>query len=84
MKPSLAKEVADRDEKLWDLLKAKKAAESNFRKIRLAYEGPKQKSKAKKVVESGADGPNGGNGEGENKERKFVPTATKAQFDEAT
>ncbi len=37
--------MIDREVELYDLLKLKKAAESHFRKIRLAYEGPKWKSK---------------------------------------
>ena len=37
--------LIDREVELYDLLKLKKAAESHFRKIRLAYEGPKWRSK---------------------------------------
>jgi len=83
MKTDLAKEVAERDEKLWELLKAKKSAESNFRKIRLAYEGPKQKSRAKSKLPAENNVPNG---EKDNNfvEKKFVPTVSKAEFEEAT
>jgi len=54
MKPELAQDIAERDEALYELLKARKAAESHFRKIRLAYEGPKfpSKSRAKKAADS--------------------------------
>lgn len=57
----------------------KKSAESNFRKIRLAYEGPKQKSRAKAKLPAEN---NDLNGEIENNilEKKFVPTVSKAEF----
>ena len=36
-----------RDVEMYELLKAKRAADSHFRKIRLAFEGPKQSSRSK-------------------------------------
>ena len=67
-----------RDEKLFELLKTKKAAESQFRKMRLGYEGPKR-IKTRKVVD---DKENNGNSENKDIQEKvvFKPTATKQQF----
>jgi hypothetical protein len=64
----------DRDQKLFDLLKVKKSTESHFRKIRLAYEGPKfpKSSKGKKV-----DGTNEGN---EIEKAVFKPTVSKSEY----
>ncbi len=72
-----------------ELLRAKKAAESHFRKIRLAYEGPKWPSKAKAKKAPVGDEKNGGNSQvgaesgdtkDDNAQKKFKPTATKKQF----
>ena len=84
----------NRDEETLNLLKAKKSAESHFRKIRLAYEGPKWPSKAKVKKTSsdeikdekkdGNDKQEGDNSDAKNKEnnveKKFKPTATKKEF----
>jgi len=78
MKPDMAKQMDDRDQKLYELLKLKKSTESHFRKIRLAYEGPKF-PKASKVKKEG--GTNEGN---EVEKVPFKPTATKAEFEAAT
>ena len=58
-------------------MKNKKAAESQFRKIRLAYEGPKfPKNKVKKPTDDKDK-----DGESETQEKpKFKPTATKKEF----
>lgn len=79
-----------RDEESLDLLKNKKATESHFRKIRLAYEGPKypSKSKAKKNEDNNDSGNNPANKENNDSaknsegqiEKKFKPTATKKEF----
>ena len=68
----------------------KKAAEHNFRKVRLAFEGPKwpSKGKPKKTNDEDTDGKkssdNNENGSDKNKEnngeKKFKPTATKKEF----
>jgi len=93
MKANMGREFAQRDEESMDLLRAKKAAESNFRKIRLAYEGPKWPSKAKTKKAPTTDEKNGDNDQGDNEvgdtkkddssQKKFKPTATKKQFEEA-
>ena len=73
MKPSLSKEIEERDQKLFDLLKHKKAAESQFRKIRFAYEGPKcPRNRSKKPEE--------GSVVIESEKSVFKPTATKMEF----
>jgi hypothetical protein len=73
MKPSLSREMEERDQKLFDLLKQKKAAESQFRKIRFAYEGPKCPRNRFKKPEEGGDGK-------EPEKIVFQPTATKLEF----
>lgn len=69
------------------MLKAKKAAEYQYRKIRLAYEGPKwpSRSKAKKISTNEAGDkitdenvPN--DKDNSTDEKKFIPTATKQEF----
>ena len=73
MKPSMMKEMDDRDQKLFDLLKQKKAAESQFRKIRFAYEGPKcPRNRSKK--------PEDGDEVKEVEKPIFKPTATEKEF----
>ena len=42
-KPEICEDISNREEKMYELLKAKRAADAKFRKIRLAFEGPKQK-----------------------------------------
>jgi len=70
------------DEEMYELLKAKRAADTQFRKIKLAYEGPKNPSRSKssaadkkKEADTGeakeADEPSSGKkGSKENKENK--------------
>lgn len=71
MKPKLGKDMIERDDKLFHLGKKKKAAESNYRKVGLAYNGPKN---PKIIVKKTADG-------GEEKIKEvFKPTATKAEY----
>ena len=81
---------------MYDLLKAKRNADSHFRKIRLAYEGPKNPSRSKSSDKNVSDSAGGKESEKpdekdskENKEigdendetaQKFKPTATKKQF----
>ena len=92
-KPEIGEDICKRDEEMYELLKAKKLADSQFRKIRLAFEGPKQPSKKKSTEEKKEEEvketkePN--EGMDENKENatedtdtapKFKPTATKKQF----
>jgi len=54
MDHDLSRDIAQRDEELFELCKAKKAAEYQFRKVRFAHEGPKSRgiTKAKKVTET--------------------------------
>lgn len=61
----------DRDEQMSELRKAKYAADTKFRKVRLAFEGPTKKPK-KKDDEAPAE-----------PEEPFKPTATKKQFEKA-
>ena len=73
-----------------ELFKAKKAADSYFRKIRLAYEGPKWPTRPKpkkpttddeKNGDKSTDNPQVENAKVEETEqKKFKPTATKDEF----
>jgi hypothetical protein len=51
MKPEIGEDIARRDGEMYELLKAKRSADSQFRKIRFAFEGPKQSSKKKPTEE---------------------------------
>lgn len=74
IKPEMAKQMDDRDQKLYELLKVKKSTESSFRKIRLAYEGPKFPKANKSKKENGTN-------EGNDVEKvPFKPTVSKAEF----
>mmetsp|Transcript_6232 Transcript_6232/g.8811 ORF Transcript_6232/g.8811 Transcript_6232/m.8811 type:complete len:1455 (+) Transcript_6232:93-4457(+) len=58
-KDDICRDIAERDEQMYELLKAKKAADSHFRKTRLAFEGPKQpraKPKPKATTEKDKEG----------------------------
>ena len=79
--PGLAEKIALREAEMYELLKAKKATDSKFRKVRFAFEGPK---KAKKEVSSGAKVEDEENGEGEKETGEaFKQTATKKEFESA-
>jgi len=58
MDNNLSRNIAERDEELFELCKAKKAAEYQFRKVRVAHEGPRSRgiTKAKKVAETSKEG----------------------------
>ena len=72
--------LKNRDEKLFELLKKKKAAESQYRKIRLAYEGPKwPRGKGKKPNDDKEKDENGNLKDGQ-EVQVFKPTATKDEF----
>lgn len=95
-KPEIGEDICKRDEEMYELLKAKKLADSQFRKIRLAFEGPKQPSKKKSTEEKKEsteeetkEAKEINESTDENKENatedtdtvpKFKPTATKKQF----
>lgn len=79
-----------RDEILAELAKNKKAAETSFKKVRLAYEGPKYPSKAKQKSDSVPDD-NADERKGKGKptstahvdnddKASFLPTATKKEY----
>lgn len=95
-RPDLAEDLAHRDEQMYELIKAKRTADLLFRKMRLAYEGPKQKSKAKPKEEDKNDDstkldtneeneePDGDKDVGKKESSKeWKPTATKKQFESA-
>lgn len=54
-RPELADDLAQRDEQMYELIKAKRIADLHFRKMRLAFEGPKHKGKAKPKEEEKKD-----------------------------
>jgi linker histone H1 and H5 family/PWWP domain/Williams-Beuren syndrome DDT (WSD), D-TOX E motif len=85
--PAVSSDLAQREEELFELQKVKKAAELKFRRIRLAYEGPKKPSRAKpKAGEENKNGEaleetEGGVETATTDNKPFQPTATKKQFD---
>lgn len=85
--PDIVNDMNSREEEMQDLLKAKREADNKFRKVRLAYEGPKKKRPPAATDK---------NKEGEKKDEStpaaennseaepvFKPTATKKQFEAA-
>lgn len=95
-RPDLAEDLAHRDEQMYELIKAKRTADLLFRKMRLAYEGPKQKSKAKPREEEKRDDDTKPDTNEENDEtdgdkdvnkkessKEWKATATKKQFESA-
>lgn len=92
MKSKMNETFIQRDVESCELLKNKKAAEYQFRKVRLAFEGPKypSKSKAKKTNnEETEEGVESGNKDNSNEstnnndeqlQKAFKPTATKKEF----
>lgn len=46
-KPEISEDLSNREEQMYELLKAKRAADSKLRKVRLAFEGPKKPSRPK-------------------------------------
>jgi Williams-Beuren syndrome DDT (WSD), D-TOX E motif len=91
--------MAAREQKMQELSQAKRAADFKFRKVRLAFEGPKRPNRSKPASASGATsggvgnngdnkGPdveneNGKNGTTSDAVQPFKPTATKKQFEAA-
>ncbi|KAL7566249.1 hypothetical protein ACA910_011311 [Epithemia clementina (nom. ined.)] len=82
--PGIADKIALREEQMHELLKAKKAADSKFRKVKFAFEGPK---KPKKVLDTTngdlkeeKDANEDGGNEGSN---ALKPTTTKKEFESA-
>jgi hypothetical protein len=94
-RPELTEDLAKRDEEMYELVKAKRAADLLFRKMRLAFEGPKQKSKAKPKEEDKKDNnvkteageeteePDGEKDAKKEASKEWKPTATKKQFESA-
>lgn len=85
--PSAVSDIAAREEQMQDLLKAKKAADAHFRKMRLAFEGPKRPAKKNTVTsKDGETNRTNEVAEDEEKdegERTFKPTISRKQFDNA-
>jgi hypothetical protein len=81
----LAQEFVKRDEELNELLKAKKSTEYNFRKARVAYEGPKKKKKVPGAnnIESKKSGKDDDLNNKNEEENKFKPTISKGDFEAA-
>ncbi|CAB9501476.1 expressed unknown protein [Seminavis robusta] len=94
-KPEIGEDISGREEKMYELLKAKRAADAKLRKVRLAFEGPKQPPKKPsanneesnnnmddddKRKSVDSSGGNDDNGQGKT---EFKPTATKKQFEAA-
>lgn len=84
--PDIVKDIASREEEMQSLLKAKREADNKFRKVRLAYEGPKKKRPAASSSDNKdgekKDEPGAGDANAE-PEPVFKPTATKKQFESA-
>ena len=86
--PGMAEKIAFREDKMYELLKAKKAADAKFRKVKLAYEGPAKPKKPQETSGSGdkdtneASKSNGTNGATEVSGAP-KPTATKKEYETA-
>ena len=71
--PGISLDIAAREEEMQNLLKAKRSADAHFRKIRLAFEGPKKPAAAKKVTEdSTTNGNRNGNSKYDNASKAAV------------
>jgi linker histone H1 and H5 family/Williams-Beuren syndrome DDT (WSD), D-TOX E motif len=83
--PAAAADLANREEAMQELLRAKRAADNKFRKVRLAFEGPKRPPPASKPKPKDGEEENNVDEGEENKaeEKPFKPTATKKQFETA-
>lgn len=93
--PAASQDMAKREDEMFELLKAKRLADLKFRKVRLAFEGPKKPCRPRSKVDDGKNGEESGrttpaaaegepetNGE-KAEEKSFKPTATKKQFESA-
>jgi len=54
-KPEISEDLSNREEQMYELLKAKRAADAKFRKVRLAYEGPKEPRRKRPVLTTNAE-----------------------------
>jgi len=88
-RPDITVEISEREEKLAELARTKRSADSNFRKVKLAVEGPPpkkpvpQKKDDKKDDRKSIDSKKDETEETKEKEKPFKPTATKKQFEQA-
>ena len=73
MHDDLAQEFVNRDDELIELLKAKRSTEYNYRKARVAYEGPKKKKKSN----------DSSNSKGDEEDKKSKPSITKVELEAA-
>ena len=90
--PAISEDLAAREEKMHELLRAKRSADFKFRKVRVAFEGPKKPTKKpvvdEKAVETATEDNKNetkaeGNTNGKIVDTPFKPTATKKQFETA-
>ena len=89
--PAVSKDMAAREEEMQVLLKAKRAADAKFRKMRLAFEGPKKPAKkaTKPATENGdddkaaAEEAKDDSKEVKEEEKPFKPTVSRKQFEAA-
>ena len=90
--PNISENIAAREEEMQELLRAKRAADAKFRKVRLAFEGPKRPTKKpavgaeaaeEKKTENGKNEAEETDGKAAKAEEPFKPTATKKQFETA-
>ncbi|EEC43115.1 predicted protein [Phaeodactylum tricornutum CCAP 1055/1] len=91
--PAISQDVAAREEEMLALSKAKRAADTKLRKVRLAFEGPKKPATAtvkkpeenKEVTkdEKTSETENQNGNEDEKEEILFKPTATQKQLESA-
>lgn len=98
--PAASVDIADREDQMNELLKAKRIADNSFRKIRLAFEGPKKpvrkmpasdkNDETAITVNGGVETSKGATVKAEcldienDSAAVFVPTASKKQFEIAT
>lgn len=80
--PRVSENLAKREGEMQDLLRNKRVADMNFRKARLAFEGPK-KPVAKKAGETNDDGGDGAKDADSKAEEEFKPSISRKQFETA-
>lgn len=93
--PAACRDLANREAEMQELLRAKRSADMKFRKVRLAFEGPKRPPPAASSKPKGKEGEDGkpaaateddATGEEDKpdeEEKPFKPTASKRQFEAA-
>ncbi|GAX12095.1 hypothetical protein FisN_15Lh213 [Fistulifera solaris] len=81
---TISDDLASREEEMQELLRAKRSADAKFRKVRLAFEGPKKPRKSTSENDGEENAENEASNNGKDKsEEPFKPTASKKEFETA-